>query len=286
MSRPRRQHTIPEFLLRNFTDGSGCTYYFRKVESDASIIKVSPRNVFVERDRNSIIGPEGQIDSSLEEHFSQLEGLACDVILKLLDSIRSDQLPEINTNDRIVLNYFVYHQWTRVPDVMDGIVRNTPFEEMVEDTKKEVLAKGGTVSLREVKEILDDKERFLHNARVQTMAAKSEKIIPWIEARGLTIFHIRSPGLSFVLGSNPVLRSKGNTKNDLSDLSVEVSLPIAPDTALALHGGSPDKFRVHPLYDRQIVRAYNEAVFAQSTGTVSMSRQLLRSLAKRFNHRV
>ena len=286
MNKPRRQHTIPKFLLRNFTDSSGCTYYFRKTEADLGIIKISPNNLFVEKDRNSIIGPNGDMDYSLEDHFAELEGVASATINKILDSIRDDKMPVIDSNDRIVLNFFVYHQWARVSDVMDRIVQNTPFEKMVENAKQEVVARCGTVSLSEENEILADKKRLLHNARVQTMATKSGKVIPMLEARGLTIAHIRQQQLGFVIGSNPVLKSTRNGKSGLDDLDVEVILPVAPDTALVLHGESQNTYRVDVIDNRQMVRGFNEAIFAQSSGIVSQSEQLLQSLAGRFDDRV
>ena len=286
MNLPRRHHTIPEFLLRNFTDSSGSNYYFRKTADDRRIIKTSPRNVFVERDVNSTIGADGQLDPAFEEHLSKLDGLASAAIAKILHSIRGDQLPALNSNDRIVLNYFVCRQWTRVSDVMAPIVENAPFERLVADAKQEAVSKGEAFSLSEEEAILADKQRLLHNARVQSMAEPSARVMSMLEARGLTIFHLPNAGLAFVLGSNPVLKSTRDGKSDLRDLGVEVILSIAPDTALVLHGDSPDKFRVHPLHDRGLVRQHNEAVFAQSSGTVSQSRQLLRSLARRFNYRI
>lgn len=286
MNLPRRHHTIPEFMLRHFTDSSGCTYYFRKTADIPGIIKARPRNLFVERDVNSTIDADGELDPALEKHLSKLDGLASATIAKVLDSIRGNQLPDLNSNDRTVLNYFVYRQWMRVSDVMGPILDSAPFALLVEDAKREAVSKGEEFSLSEEKGILADKGRLLHNARVQAMAEPSAKVMSMLEARGLTIFHLPSAGLAFVLGSNPVLKSTRDGKSDLRDLNVEVILSIAPDTALVLHGDSPNKFRVHPLHDRGLVREHNEAVFAQSSGTVSQSRQLLRSLARRFNYRI
>ena len=134
--------------------------------------------------------------------MSKLDGLASATIAKILDSIRCDQLPDLNSNDRIILNYFVYRQWTRVSDVMGPILDSAPFERLVEDAKQEAVSKGGTFSVAEEKEILADKERLLHNARVQSMAEPSAKVMSMLEARGLTIVHIRRARLAFVLGSN------------------------------------------------------------------------------------
>lgn len=286
MNLPRRHHTVPEFMLRHFTDSSGSTYYFRKAAADRGVIKASPRNLFVERDVNSTIGADGKLNPVFENQLSELEGLASATIAKILESIRGGHLPCLNSNDRIILNYFVYRQWTRVSDVMGPIVDSAPFDRLVADAKQEAVSRGEAFSLSEEEEILADKERLLHNARVQSMAEPSARVISMLEARGLTILQIQRSGLTFVLGSNPVLKSTRDGTSDLRDLDVEVVLAIAPDTALVLHGDSPDKFRVLPLHDKSLVREHNEAVFARSSGTVSQSRQLLRSLARRFNYRI
>ena len=286
MTKPRRQHTIPQFILRHFVEDKGRIYYFRKSNVDRGIIPTTPKNTFVEGDAYSIRTLEEAIDVSVENKFSKIESLAALSVSKILEAIRNDRMPSLTQNDRIALNWFIYHQATRVPDVTDRIVAETPFEQMVQDAKEQILAQGGTVPLEQERELIESKDQLLHNARVMAVGTTSEKVMPYLEKRGLTILHIVRDDMCFVIGSNPMLRSTRNGKSHLADLDVELHLPVASDTALVLHGSSPEKFIVRVVKDRDWVRDFNERVFAQSSATASGSRQLLVSLARRFNYPV
>ena len=286
MTKPRRQHTIPQFLLRHFVEDKGRIYYFRKANPDRGIIATTPKNTFVEGDAYSIRTLEEGIDVSVEEKFSKIESLAALSVSKILEAIRNDRMPSLTQNDRIALNWFIYHQSTRVPDVTDRMVEETRFEQMVQDAKDKILAQGGAVPIEQVRQLMESKDQLLHNARVMAVGTTSMKVMPYLEKRGLTIAHIVRNGMCFVIGSKPMLRSSHNGKSHLADLDVELHLPVASDTALVLHGSSPEKYTVRVLNDKGWVRDFNERVFAQSSATASGSRQLLVSLARRFNYPV
>ncbi|MXW37400.1 MAG: DUF4238 domain-containing protein [Acidobacteria bacterium] len=284
MSKARRQHFIPRFVLNNFTDDTGHIYYCRRSESHSAVVRTTPTNVFVEKDLYSIKGDNNNIDVSLEHQFSRLEHVASQIVAKILLAVRVNELPKLSRGDRIVLNNFVYYQWKRVSDVVNSVASGLPFERIVRDGKREIEAQGGTVPLEEEERLYRERDRLIHNAKVAAIASSSSKVMPFLQKRGLKIFHIGEKQLSLAIGSNPIVRGRHNDTTSLDDLDVEVILPIAPDTALVLSGGSPYSFQVRPLNDEHIVRDFNENVFRQSKAVASPSRQLLVSLVDRLGH--
>lgn len=285
MSRAKRQHLIPQFILRNFTDSTGSIYYFRKESAERGIVKTTPKNVFVEADVYSLRKEGGQIDVSLEEKFSHLESAASPVVANILTAVSAGKTPMLSRQDRIVLNYLIYHQWTRVSDVMDPITAGVPFEQMVEDAKRRAEAAGQTVSAEDEQEIVASREILIQNAKVQALGSTSSKVMPLLQKRGLLIFHIETSDLSLCLGSNPIIRGRNNDSVSLEDLEVEVIFPIAAHTALVLRGGYPYSYQVRPLSDESIVRDFNDNVFRQSTAVAANSSELLTALAKRLDYR-
>ena len=281
MSEPRKQHTTPQFILRNFLDDEGLLYYFRKSTDDPKIVRTKPKRVFVERDTYSVKGPNQELDL---KQFSRLEGLAAPVINSVLGAVRSNRAPNLSTDDQSVLKDFIYFQWTRVSEVMDPIVDQAPFEHFIEIMKQQLLSMGGILSSEDEQELLENRDELMQRAKVIALREPSLRVMPLLERRKLTIDHISIPACFFVIGSSPVVKSIHQGGSDLNAPEIEVSLAVAPDTSLVLRSQSTQE--VHRVKDREAVQTHNETCFEQSRGIASNSRSLLVSLANRFNYRV
>ena len=284
MSKARRQHFVPQFILNNFRDHTGHIYYFRKSAGQRTVVRTTPTNVFVERDLYSVKGENSSVDVSLEHQFAKLEHATSKITSEILVAVRAKRLPRLTREDRIVLNNFVYYQWKRVSDVVDLVASDLPFEQMVRDGKREIEAQGGTLPLEEEERLYREKDRLIHNAKVAAIASQSGRVMPFLQKRGLKIFHIGNQNSSLVIGSNPIVRGRHNDTTSLDDLEVDVIFPIAPDTAVVLSGGSPYSFQVRPLNDEYVVQDFNENVFRQSKAVASPSQQLLASLVDRLDY--
>ena len=286
MSNPKRQHLVPQFLLRNFTDEGGLLYYLRKASGTPRVVRTNPKNALVEANPYSVQTADGAKDSSLEAAFSQLEGIAKPRIGEILNAVRQNLIPTIEPEDRRILNLFIYFQQKRVSDVVDPIVNQAPFDEVLEEAREHFLRLGRPIEHDEEERIVRDRERILQDSKVASLGQISPQVMSCLIKRGLTIVHLATPKLSFVIGSNPVVKGAHRGNFDLNDPNVQVILPIAYDTALILQGESANGCRVQILEDRENVRSFNETVFRQSSATVSHSPELLASLAKRFRVRL
>ena len=285
MSKPKRQHIVPQFVLRNFVDNKGLLHRFRKCKPDEGIVSVTPKKAFVQTHVYSKKTAEHGRDVSLEESYSRLESDASTRIFTILSEVRNNRIPSFSPDDRDVLNRFFYHQWTRVPDVMDPIVKGAPFDGFIETTKFLATAVGASVSLEEEHKAKKDRDLILHNARVEALGETSPTAFPMIEQLGLTIAHIDLSECCFVVGSNPVVTTVSILSGHLNGSGVGITLPVAHDTALVFHGSSLEP-RVDVIDSREKVGKFNEQVFEQSSEVASHSRQLLVSLVNGFKDRV
>lgn len=80
MSKSKRHHYIPQFLIKNFADNDGLLYVYNKQENRIIGKKQSPKSIFFENDRNTVtFGGKFELDN-LEKLYSALDGkLAVDV---------------------------------------------------------------------------------------------------------------------------------------------------------------------------------------------------------------
>src|SRR5574344_618470 len=80
MSKSKRHHYIPQFLIKNFTDDDGLLYVYNKQEDRIIGKKQSPKSIFFENDRNTVTFAEKFDLDNLEQLYSALDGrLAIDV---------------------------------------------------------------------------------------------------------------------------------------------------------------------------------------------------------------
>jgi len=84
---PKRNHYIPQMVLRNFVEDSGRLHIFDKKTSE--FFELKPKDAFVENRRNVRYSDGGQQDDfEVEEQLSKIEDAAAPAIKKFIDSAR------------------------------------------------------------------------------------------------------------------------------------------------------------------------------------------------------
>lgn len=119
-------------------------------------------------------------------------------------------------------------------------------------------------------------EEFRQNARVGALSRSSPRVMTALAGKSLVLASTR-PKLSFLIGSRPVVRSRGT----LPDPANEVWLPISANVALLYIGHR----REGPLrYDvpDEAVRRLNDAIAAQSLVFAGRSDKLVHGAIRRL----
>ena len=280
MSNPKQQHLVPQFILRNFVDKRGQFHYFRKQKSKAGVVVRNPKTAFRQRHIYSERTAEQAWDASLEDFYSRIESDAAPRISTIVSDVRKNKSPSLSRDDSTILTEFVYHQWTRVADVMDPIVSNAPYETFIEHTKSVVALAGGSMSPEQEQQLWENQGVILHNARVKALRETSHKVLVLMKKFGLTIAHIAAPTCGLVIGSNPVVTNASILAGKVTGPDLGLTFPVASDIALVFHAASPGA-DVILINSSNSVARFNDNVFDQSSEAASQSRSVLLSLASR-----
>ena len=113
---PRRHHYVPKFLLEYFVDDAGMLHVFDKQRPERGVFKSSPKNAFLKRDFNTMLDSNRERDYSVENEFSRIEGLASQIITKVLHSSPEGKFPNLSPDDKNTLDRFVYTMRSRNPE--------------------------------------------------------------------------------------------------------------------------------------------------------------------------
>lgn len=110
---PKRNHYIPQFILRNFTDDNGMLHCFNK-ETGQTFCS-SPANVFAMTWLYANRLEDGTVSTQVETELSQIEGKFSGVINKVIEAARSESNLRLEPSDEEELREFINCQITRHP---------------------------------------------------------------------------------------------------------------------------------------------------------------------------
>ena len=275
MSKPKRHHYIAQMHSKRFADPNGVLYVFDRRFPHKDIQKRTPRNLFVEGDLYTQVGGDGTKDVSVETEFlARLESEASPVIEKIVNAARRGHPPNLSSVEKDIWVEFSYIQFKRVPETREKFTK-----EMRQDIRRNIdfIERIRPLTDLELPVWDDDEtmERLLRNSSIQNvqrpLSKEGAEIL--LEKRiGVAVIRKPKPKRSFVIGSNPVVQMSHPERSHLSDPTLEVWLPLAPDVAVSPCPGESEK--VVSVNDRHI-RAINRSVFKQSTVIAGCSRELI-----------
>ena len=273
MNKPKRHHYIPVMLSKQFANQDGQLYFFDKCFPDKGIRHSSPGNLFVESHLYAQIDKFQQKDVAVEEALAELEARVGPIIAKILNSARNEKLPKLSSTEKNAWDLYLYIQWKRVPEVRERIQAKT-FPPGL--TPQDLLSKLPLTD-DEYEKLSNPSEvgRIQNNAWVESVLDPGRNVLPTLQKKGVGVVMIRNPKYGFVIGSNPVLKLTYPGRPNLSDPSVEMWLPLAPDVA-----ASPCPYQTEKLIigvDKH-VRAINKGIFKQSRMIAGNTPQPIASL--------
>ena len=274
---PRRHHYIPKFLLEHFTDDDGRLYIFDKQRPEQGVFESSPQNVFLQRDFNTTLDLNRERDYSVENEFSKIEGLASQIITKVIQDSREGKFPNLTPDDKSKLDRFVHIMCSRSPEFRIDFKTNwkKPFREGYDRIAKE---EGGSLRWDDLPK--EEQERYLDNALKEfpltTHGPISEKLsflLQTLSNKKICIAMVPTARKSFIIGSDPVILIRNATADDIE----EVWLPVSHDISVVYY--SESRFDYMP---EEEVRFFNEKIIEKSQIVAGRSKRLIESLSQPY----
>lgn len=283
MSKPKRHHTTPCLILRNFADANEHFFVFDKRRAMHGVVRDSIYNRFVRKHQNSLKRNDGSRDYALEHYFTHLETQAAPVITQILQAVRAKKAPKLAPAEKKIWDRFLIAQWTRTPTRRAATYNEEDFERLLYELLDTFHARHGYPVSPEERARLTSRPKVIEMRRyamfegLQLPLRGAENVL---ESKGLGFLVNYAPRKSLVIGDNTVLKMVPKHTNNLSDPEVEMWFPIAHDV-LITPLGSKGTEEVFALNDQKI-RQVNEIIFRESNIVASRSMRLLESLSRGY----
>lgn len=145
MSRPKRHHYVPQFVLRQFRDAHGQLHLFDKKRE--RLYCGAPNSVFFEKHLYRIFTPPtGEPSHEVEKRLSSIESEASPVVQKILRSARYGVNPGLSAEERYAWAHLYHAQSRRTPENLASCLKD---DEALSDQ-----ARALGLSLREIDDIV------------------------------------------------------------------------------------------------------------------------------------
>ena len=274
MSNPKRQHYIPQMLLKHFVDDKGHLHFYIKDSPEKGVRSQRPDTLFYKNHLYTFTDLDGNKDFSTECFFSKLESEANSVVCKIIDNARNGKLPCLTLAEREVWDRFFFLLSKRLPDVFARLLPDylecEDFQQQYRDCKG--MAESEPIDREDMQEFLW-KEIWprSHQEEDEAMLYKALPTLSWMN---LWVAVVPKGQAGLIVGSNPVIRIPGHSPH-LSDPGTELILALAHDVAVCfIH----DSRKILYELKHRDVRDFNRAVFDQSTMVAGRSRKQVESL--------
>lgn len=264
-SEPRRHHYVPKFLLEHFTDDDGRLYVFNKQHPEQGVFESSPRNVLLERDFNTTLDLNRERDHSVENEFSIIEGLASQIITKVIHTSRADNFPNLTPDEKSNLDRFMHIMCSRSPEFRTDFKRYWE-KSLIERYDQRSEEEGSPHRWNDLPE--EEQERHLDNALKEFPLTTHSPI----SDKKICIAKVPTRK-SFIIGSDPVIL----TRNAMVEGIEEAWLPVSHDISVVYR--SESRFDYMP---EEEVRLFNETMLEKSQIIAGRSRPLIESLSRPY----
>ena len=294
MSIPKRHHTTPIMLIKNFVDSDGFLHVGWPNYIDRSIARMKPHQALVRTHFHTFTKQDGSQDTHVETRLSDQESLWTPIVNKIIQQIDTsqDQFGQYISLDRIELNlmkWLVFIQLWRSSDDYKDEKMNKLLEGVLSsfETKFGITVSQLSELNPEQKLSNDDLSTMKNNARVSVIASAlngEPSSLKIVMRKNLAVCVIRNPNKSFISGSNPVVNNSTEQKPLYHPESC-LFLPIANHVSLQLMNTEVieptmrDGAVVYPP-NNQWIRSLNVSITRQSETIVGRNRQLIESLCQ------
>lgn len=222
MTKPKKQHYVPQFLLRNFAVGKKQKAKLWVLDKkNATTFEASVRDIGHENFFYEFNGEAGTVE--FESVLEKLDSKAADLMARIISSASIPRAGE----DFIWLSYFVVAQLLRTPSVRcdldnfrDVIVSKFGKDIVYEDDAKPISQYGPEDSKFVSIQVLRDVPKFARHLQEKT----------WILTQSLDT-------APYIIGDSPVakhnmLERQGRGNLGLKSKGIELYLPVSPRLSL------------------------------------------------------
>lgn len=235
---PRRQHFIPQMILKHFADEKGMLWVGHR--DKGHVFRQNRRKVFVQRDlytRYPYSG--GSPDAEYETRLSQIESEVSPILDRIINEVRDRRQPDLSPGELLTVQQFLFSLARRTPESQKRISRNQDAEEVFFQAATalpgymEYVGRLDKDSLFAIEGVPALAKKVLHNVNADFAADNRADLIDELRrfcAETKLLFGlIDRSGQEFVIGSHGVTIVTTAAPARNHSLTVETCLPIAPD---------------------------------------------------------
>lgn len=244
------------------------------------VFESSPKDVFKIGHLFSFYREDGSRDPILEEYFSDAENVFKQLVSKIIDAIRSREIPRFSKNARDALNLMIYLQMKRSPDWFGSVINPERFEDEYIKVIDEYEREFGKLEGKEKAEIFtkESKLRTYQNSFVASVGTLNPKIIEYMNGITVNFAKIEISNCAFIVGSAGVTDLRHPIDPSLENPRGELWIPISSDVSIVMTGNWLQSRMV--TLSRDQVRQVNKSIAARSTLIASRSESLTKSISK------
>ena len=269
---PIRQHFTPQMLLKNFTDDKGLLHVFDTHHPENGIFSTSPKNVFLQRNYNTIYGKNGEGDYTVETGLSQLESSASKIIEKFIQSSQEKQVPDLTSAEKHNWDLFVRSLMVRNPRFRGDVWK---IKDQFVEKYDQIAGETGSWDKMDIKEQERQLNNVLKSHPLDTEGPISKKrsyLLEVLCSKKISIAAIQDSKKSFVIGSDPVVLI-GDHEQEIK----QAWLPITHNILVG-HCSKSGWYNI----TAKGIRDFNEDIFKQSQIVAGRSKELIVSLSRQY----
>ncbi len=225
----KRQHYVPEVILRRFTDDNGKLYVFMKDHPCKGIFWTTPKNVFAETHLYSQNTFDGGRDYRVERFLAYIEDRVSPILNRIVESSLSKNVPKLKVEEKEFLDIFYYTQIKRTPDALDSLPDSVDENIIAETIARHESETGESVTPSEYADL--HSPEMVQNARADSLRMFG-RTLEIINESELCITANSGLQYEFVIGSNPIVLPRFYDSSQLAIPNVEWWLPLAPNVAI------------------------------------------------------
>ncbi len=294
MSTPKRHHTTPIMLIKNFVDSDGFLHVGWPNHIDRSVVPMKPSQALVRTHFHTLTKRDGSRDTYVEARLSDQESLWSPIVDKIIGQIdasqdRSGQHISLERDEIKLMKQLVFIQFWRSSDNYKDEKMGELLKDALSLFETEFGISVSRLAKLNPKQKLSDEDlsRIKDNSRVSAINSALDgepSSLKMVMGKNLAVCVIRNPNKSFISGSSPVANNSTEQKPLYHPESC-LFLPIASHVALqlmnteAIEPTMRDGAVVYPP-NNQWIRFLNLSIARQSETIVGRSGQLIESLCR------
>ena len=294
MSIPKRHHTTPIMLIKNFVDSEDSLHVGWPNHIDRGIARMKPHQALVRTHFHTLTNQDGSRDTHVEARLSERESLWSPIVDKIIEQININQNQSgqhiLLARDEIkLMKQLAFIQFWRSSDNYRDKKMNEFLKGALSSFETEFGISVSKLAELNPKQKLSDEDlsRIKDNSRVSAINSALDgepSSLKMVMEKNLAVCVIRNPNKCFITGSSPVVNNSTEQKPLYHSESC-LFLPIANHIALQLMNTEDivptmrDGTVVYPP-SNQWIRSLNVSITRQSETIVGRSRQLIESLCR------